>query len=72
MTSENTELYGVTIEKDAARRALRMGRDSFDAAVKAGEIPSVRVGKRHKILGVPFRRMLGLPEQAPQPEPIAA
>jgi hypothetical protein len=72
MTSENAELYGVTIEKDAARRALRMGRDSFDAAVKAGEIPSVRVGKRHKILGVPFRRMLGLPEQAPQSEPIAA
>lgn len=72
MTSENAELYGVTIEKDAARRALGMGRDSFNAAVKAGEIPSVRVGQRHKILGVPFRRMVGLPERAPQSEPVAA
>jgi hypothetical protein len=71
MASEDADLHGVIIEKDAARRALRMGRDSFDA-VKAGEIPSVRVGKRHKILGVPFRRMLGLPERTPQPEPIAA
>ncbi|GJE52566.1 hypothetical protein GOFOIKOB_5639 [Methylobacterium tardum] len=72
MTSENSDLYGVTIEMETARRALRMGRDSFAAAVKAGEIPSVKVGKRHKILGVPFRRMVGLPERAPVAEAVAA
>ncbi|KAB7786030.1 DNA-binding protein [Methylorubrum populi] len=71
MQNDLTALYGVTIEKEDARRALRMGRDAFDAAVKAGEIPSVRIGKRHKILGAPFRRLVGL-EERPAGAPIAA
>ena len=53
-------LSGVTIPHDTARAALGMGRDAFAAALKRGEIPNVKLGKRYIVLGQPFRQMVGL------------
>ncbi|MGU3330332.1 hypothetical protein ACLBXB_25745 [Methylobacterium mesophilicum] len=73
LTRETREaLYGVTIPHDAARAALKMGRDAFYAAMKNGEIPCQKIGGRYFVLGTPFRRLVGLPEQVPQSKQIAA
>jgi len=65
MQTFDPDLSGPIIEKAAARKALKMGRDAFDAALEAGEIPSIKIRSRRKVLGVPFRKMLGIAEVQP-------
>lgn len=62
-TVSSDQLSGVTIPHEVARKALNMGRDAFSAALKRGEIPSVKLGKRYFVLGAPFRQMVGLEAQ---------
>ncbi len=48
-----------TITVDEAARAAGISRNAAYAAVKRGEIPSMRFGRRVVVLRVPFERMLG-------------
>lgn len=54
------KLNGITIPHEVARAALGMGRDAFAAALKRGDIPSVKLGKRYFVLGQPFRQLVGI------------
>ena len=44
---------------DEAAEAAGVSRNSAYEAVKKGEIPSIRIGKRILVLWGPFMRMLG-------------
>ena len=43
-----------TISVKKAAKLIGIGRDSAYAAVKCGEIPAVRIGKRFRVLLVPL------------------
>ncbi len=47
-----------TLTVDEAAKLLRVARNSCYEAVKRGEIPSIRIGKRILIPRVPFETML--------------
>ncbi len=44
---------------DEARRVLRLGRNSMYDAVKRGEIPSLRIGRRLFVPKARLKRLLG-------------
>jgi hypothetical protein len=46
-----------------AGKAFGLGRNSTYAAVKSGELPSVRIGGKIAVPTAPLRKMLGLGEQ---------
>jgi hypothetical protein len=52
----------VSVPVEIAGRAFGLGRNSAYAAVKSGEIPSVRIGGKIAVPTAPLRRMLGLGE----------
>ncbi|WP_267427196.1 hypothetical protein [Methylobacterium sp. GC_Met_2] len=72
MKPSETALYGVIIPDEVACEVLNVSEDILRRAKDAGQIETIEVGSRRKILGVPFRRKLGLPERAPQHESVAA
>lgn len=72
MMPTESALYGVIIPDEVACAVLNVSEDILRRAKDAGQIETIEVGSRRKILGVPFRRKLGLSEQASQPEPVAA
>ena len=51
-----------TVSVPAAGRAFGLGRNSAYAAVKSGELPSIRIGGKIAVPTAPLRRMLGLGE----------
>lgn len=53
-------LRNPTITVDAAARVLSMGRNAAYDAVRRGEIETMKVGKRYKVLSAPLRRRLGI------------
>ena len=44
---------------DDAAKALGIGRNQAYEAVRRGEIPAIRIGKRWLVLREPLKRMLG-------------
>lgn len=60
MPERDSDLSGLVIEKSAARKALGMGREAFDAALRQGDIPSIKIGSRMKVHGAKFREMFGI------------
>jgi hypothetical protein len=46
-----------------AAKALCLGRNAAYEAVRRGDIPSVKIGKRYAIPTAPLRRMLGIEEK---------
>ena len=50
----------VSVPVGIAGRAFGLGRNSAYAAVKSGEIPSVRIGNKIAVPTAPLRKMLGL------------
>ena len=55
----------LTVSVEVAAKAFGLGRNSGYAAVKSGEIPSLRVGGRICVPTAPLRKMLGIePERA--------
>jgi excisionase family DNA binding protein len=48
-----------TVTVEEAARALGIGRNLAYLAVKSGEIPSIRIGKRILVPAAAVRRMLG-------------
>lgn len=56
---------GFTMPPEQAFKELNCGRNQGYAAIKAGLIPHIRVGKSIKVLTVPFRRMLRGEDKAP-------
>ena len=53
-----TEALAVSVE-DAAK-ALGVGKYSAYVAIKAGELPSIKVGRKIKVPTAPLRRLLGI------------
>jgi excisionase family DNA binding protein len=53
-----TESLAVSVE-DAAK-ALGVGKYSAYVAIKDGEIPSIKVGRKIKVPTAPLRRLLGI------------
>lgn len=56
-------LAGLTVPVEVAGRALGLSRNSAYAAVKAGQIPSLKIGGAIRVPTAPLRRMLGLDAQ---------
>jgi hypothetical protein len=52
----------VSIPVGLAGRAFGLSRNAAYAAVKSGQIPSVRIGARIAVPTAPLRRMLGIEE----------
>jgi hypothetical protein len=46
-----------------AAKALCLGRNAAYAAVKRGEIPSVKIGSKYAVPTAHLRRMLGIEEK---------
>lgn len=55
--SDDTERLTMTVEK-AARR-LGIGRDAAYRAVRSGELPSIRMGRKILVPRVALARLLG-------------
>ena len=53
----------ITGTVDEAAKAAKISRNSAYEAVKNGEIPSKRFGKRIIVLWGPFMRMLGVEDE---------
>lgn len=53
-----------TISVDEFAAVVEIGRSSAFAAVKSGEVPHLRIGRRIRIPTAAVRRMLQLPEEA--------
>ena len=47
-----------------AAKELGIGKNQAYAAARRGEIPTIRIGNRILVLREPFRRLLGLAENA--------
>lgn len=60
----------IAVKPEAAFEALDLSRSSGYDAIKRGEIPSIRVGRRLLIPVVPLLRMLGA-DVAPTAAPTA-
>lgn len=50
----------LTIDVALAGRVFGLGREAAYAAVKRGDIPSLRIGRRLVVPTGPLRRMLGM------------
>jgi hypothetical protein len=50
----------LTVSVEIAARAFGIGRNAGYEAVKAGQIPSVRIGGRICVPTAPLRKMLGI------------
>jgi excisionase family DNA binding protein len=64
-------MEAVTITVDQVAKALRISRNAAYAGVKAGEIPSIRIGRRVLVPKIAFERMLAEAGQRPQPTEAA-
>jgi excisionase family DNA binding protein len=53
-------LSGLTLTVEQAGRALGIGRNAAYAAVKRGDIPTLKIGGAIRVPAAPLRRMLGL------------
>lgn len=53
-------LCQATISIEEAGRVLGIGRNGVHDVVKRGEIESISLGKRRRVLTAPLRRKLGL------------
>lgn len=54
------ELNKPTTSVEAAAEILGIGRSSYYAAIKNGELPALRIGRRIVVPTAPLRRLLGL------------
>jgi excisionase family DNA binding protein len=50
----------LTVTVEVAGKALNLGRNAAYEAVRRGDIPSVRIGRRYVIPTASLRRMLGI------------
>ena len=50
----------VSVPVEVAGKAFGLGRNSSYAAVKNGNLPSIRIGNKIAVPTAPLRRMLGL------------
>jgi hypothetical protein len=57
-----TEELAIPVE--VAGRAIGLGRHAAYVGVKAGDIPSIKVGRRILVPTAPLRRMLGIDRDA--------
>lgn len=64
-------LSAPTVSVDDAGRVLGIGRSSAYAAVRSGEIPSFRIGRRVRVPAVWVRAQLRLDDVAAVAEPAA-
>jgi excisionase family DNA binding protein len=62
VTSPIPPLERLTCSVEEAQDILGLGRGSTYAAVKRGDIPSIRIGGRCLVLVAPLREMLALPK----------
>ena len=53
----------VSVPVEVAGEALGIGRCSAYTAIKNGEIPHIRIGRRIAVPTAPIRRMLGIDEK---------
>jgi hypothetical protein len=57
----------VSVPVVIAGKAFGLSRNSAYAAVRNGQLPSVRIGARIAVPTAPLRRMLGLEHHQPEP-----
>lgn len=50
MDDQHTEEQPLLISRDDARQRLGLGENTFDALLNAGEIESVRIGRRRLVI----------------------
>jgi excisionase family DNA binding protein len=50
------------VSVETAGEALGVGRNSAYSAIKSGEIPHIRIGRRIAVPTAPIRKMLGIDE----------
>jgi hypothetical protein len=58
-------LENLTVPPEIAGKAFGLGRSSAYQAVRAGTIPSIRVGRLLKCPTAPLRQMLGIADAKP-------
>jgi hypothetical protein len=56
----------VSVPVVLAGKAFGLSRNAAYAAVKSGQIPSVKIGARIAVPTAPLRRMLGLEDHRPE------
>ena len=50
----------LTVSVETAGRAMGVAKNAAYAAVKAGQIPSIRIGRKIAVPTAPLRKMLGI------------
>lgn len=59
-------LSAPTVDVPTVGQALGVGRAAVYAAIRSGDIPSIRVGRQYRVPSAKLREMLGLPAHEPK------
>ena len=64
MTRAEFEAYPLTLTVEEAARVLRIGRTAAYEAVRAGDIPSISIGRTKRVPRHRLAAMLGLDDES--------